>query len=50
MALDHFAEQRFETAIIRGVLKNLLPLIAAADDVIERTGEVNARVSGHNRF
>jgi hypothetical protein len=29
---------------------DLLPLIAAANDMIERTGKVHARASGHDRF
>src|SRR4029077_19733355 len=43
MALDHLAEQCLEPLIIRVVFVNLLPLIAAADDMIERTGKVHAR-------
>ena len=50
MALDHLAEQCLEPLIIRVVFVNLLPLIAAADDMIERTGKVHARASGHDGF
>jgi hypothetical protein len=50
MALDHFAEQRLELLIIRVVFVNFLPLIAAADDMLERTGKVHSRASGHDRF
>ena len=50
MSLDHFAEQRFEPPRRPGLSVNFLPLIATADDMIERTGKVHARASGHDRI
>lgn len=50
MRLDHLAEQCLEPLVIGGVFVNLLSLIAAANNMIERTGKVHAGASGHQRF
>jgi hypothetical protein len=50
MALDHITEQRLEVLMMRLVFVNFLTLITAADDMIERTGTVHARTSGHDGF
>jgi hypothetical protein len=40
MALDHVAEQDLEAAMVLIVFVNALPLIAPADDVVERAGKM----------
>ena len=50
MTLDHLAKQRLEPLVIGVVFVNLLSLIAAANNMIERTGKVHARASGHHKF
>jgi hypothetical protein len=47
MALDHFAEQSLESAMVLIVFINALPMIASADDVKKGTGEVYAGSSRH---
>jgi hypothetical protein len=49
MSRREFAEQREEALAIGGVAKDLLPVVAALDDVVWISGDGQAALSGHRR-